>query len=375
MKKIGNVLSELTLTTELCKQAILEASKGKRKHGTVRYALRNIETAAEKLRSLILSGNYKPNNYKPCEIIDHPSGKRRVLHKPIFYPDQCIHHVTILLTEKYLLNRLDPYCIGSVPGRGQAYGHRAIKRWLANDRKGTKYCAKCDIKKCYDSITPRLIVDAFSKIFKDRRYLELIRTIAYGHESLPLGNYTSAWFMNIILLIIDHVARGQPSTKHYLRYIDDFIIFGSNKRKLHATVSLIMQSLKPLGLKVKENWQVFPTAVRGVDILGYRYFPTHVLLRKRNALSTRRQAVKIVRMQNQNKRIPYETAAGFLSRIGQLKHCSSFNFRTKHVNKIKINKLKDVIRSGKDRDNRNTSKRYRSKPVDRDGTLHSKTLP
>ena len=359
MNRPGYVLTEETATKELCTRAILEASKGKRKHGTVRYALQNLSKAAEDLRNIILSGTYKPNHYKPCTIIDKPSGKRRVLHKPLFYPDQCVHHVCIMLAEKYLTNRLDPYCIGSVPGKGQIYGHHAIKRWLNNDHKGTRYCAKCDIRKCYESIKPPIIVKAFRKIFKDERYLDLIKTIAYGHETLPLGNYTSAWFMNVVLSIIDRTVRGQPSTKHYLRYIDDFIIFGSNKRKLHETIRKVMDVLKPLELQVKDNWQVFPTSSRGVDILGYRYFPKYTLLRKRNALSTRRQAVKIFRMQNQGMKISFTQASGFISRAGQLKHCNSYNFRNQYINKINISKLKDVIRDGKDRNNSNAGTRRR----------------
>ena len=351
MKKVGYVLTEKTVTKELCAQAIIEASRGKRKHGTVRYALQNIDKAANNLRNMILNGTYTPHQYKPCIIIDKPSGKRRVLHKPLFYPDQCVHHICIMLSSSVLLKKMDPYCIGSVPGKGQIYGHRAIRRWIKNDKKGTKYCAKCDIKKCYESITPSIIIEAFKKIFKDNKYLELISVIANGHETLPLGNYTSSWFMNVVLSVIDKTARADPSTKHYLRYIDDFIIFGSNKRKLHKTIKSIMDAIKPLHLEVKANWQVFPTATRGVDILGYRYFSGYTLLRRRNALSARRQAAKIMRKQKFGEKTSFTQAAGFLSRIGQLKHCNGYNFKKKYLSEIKISKLKDVIRN----ENRNNN--------------------
>lgn len=356
MKRLGNVLNEQTVTIELCRKAILDASKNKRRRRAVREVLQDINAAAEELRKIILSGAYEPHSYKPCEIIDKPSGKRRILHKPVFYPDQCLHHACILLVEHEVLKRLEPYCIGSVPGRGQSYGHRAIERWLRNHRKGTKYCAKGDIRHCYDSIKPEVIVKAFEHIFKDKRYLDLITKIAYGHDSLPLGNYTSGWFANIILLAVDRIARAEPSTCHYVRYIDDFIILGSNKRKLHKTIRLIMAAIKEIGLKVKGNWQIFPVRDRGIDMLGYRYYPTHTIMRKRNALTITRQSRKIKKLQMQNKPVPYKMAAGFLSRIGQLKHCNSFNYHQKHLNQINILKLKDVIR-GANGHNKHAGKR------------------
>lgn len=79
-------------------------------------------------------------------------------------------------------------------------------------------------------------------------------------------------------------------------------------------------------------------------------------MRKRNVLSITRQARKIKKLQTQNKPVPFKMASGFLSRIGQLKHCNSYNFRRKYVTKINILKLKDVVKSANGH-NRHAGKR------------------
>ena len=38
--------------------------------------------------------------------------------------------------------------------------------------------------------------------------------------------------------------------------------------------------MSELKLEVKDNWQVFPVASRGIDFLGYVFFHTHTRMRK-----------------------------------------------------------------------------------------------
>jgi len=349
-------MTDKTVSLELCKLAILKAGKGKRHRRSCRKILRNINFYADRLRNILLNDSYAPSSYKPLLIVDKPSGKERLLQKPRFFPDQCVHHAAIMLAEDKLLKHLDPYAIGSVPGRGSIYGHRAIRRWLKDDRVGTKYCAKGDIRHCYESIKPQYIVAAFSRIFKDKKYLSLITKIAYSYSSLPLGNYTSTWFANVLLLIIDKTARSHHAVTHYLRYIDDFILFGPNKRKLHRAMNEIRENVKTVGLEVKGNWQVFPVDSRAVDILGYRYFRNTTILRKRNALALSRQARKIRKKIILHKKISVRCAAGFLSRLGQLKHCQAGNLN-KNFKGIKIKTIKDVVRNERKNSNLSTARR------------------
>ena len=133
--------------------------------------------------------------------------------------------------------------------------------------------------------------------------------------------------------------------------MDDMVLFGRNKRKLHKVVRSIMMYLNKIGLKIKHTWQVFrfdyidrhgKRRGRDIDFLGYRFFRDKIILRKRNALKLRRQVMKIHRM----KEITAHVAQSLMSRLGWLRHCNSFNFWHKYVKPyINIKKIKEVIRN------------------------------
>lgn len=334
MKRIGYLLTEETVTLDACKLAILRAARGKHRRVSVRKTLAQLDRATERLRDLVLTGAYQPSPYIKCDIIDQPSGKQRVLHKPRFFPDQCVHHLIISLMGNALMRRLDPYCIASIPSRGTHYGHRAIRRWLQQDKRGTKYCLKCDVKKCYDNIRPAVVVASIARFVKDKKFLQLISKVAYSHPTLPLGNYTSGWFQNILMAVVDRLVRAYKATSHYLRYVDDFIVLSGNKRKLHALVPFIKEWLAKIGLTLKENWQVFPVDVRGIDMLGYRFFRKYTLMRKRNVLAIMRMVRDYLRSPT-----PFRSRS-LLSRVGQCRWFSSYNFWQKYCAKLNFKRMK-----------------------------------
>ena len=56
---------------------------------------------------------------------------------------------------------------------------------------------------------------------------------------------------------LDHYIKEVLRVKHYVRYMDDMVIFGSNKRYLHRVREAISKYLNiELDLELKENWQV-----------------------------------------------------------------------------------------------------------------------
>jgi hypothetical protein len=335
MKRIAYLITEEKITNEYCKKIILKAAKFKDKRKNVKKVLCNLDLYAEKLKEIILKGGYKPSPYMVCNVVDQPSGKHRVLHKPVFFPDQCVHHVLIDLVYDRLIKRLDPYAIASIPGKGIHYGYRAITRWLNSDRKGTKYCLKCDICKCYDSIKPKYVIESFKKFVKDKKYLSLLSAVAFSlPQGLPLGNYTSGWFENVLLLELDTVIRNSNGVGYYLRYVDDFIVLSGNKRKLHKLVAVIVEVLAKIELTLKSNWQVFRVAVRGIDMLGYRFFYGYVLLRKRNLYGLYKTIKNFIK-----KPCRY-WAVRVSCRLGSLKWCDSFNLQSMIAGKINILKMR-----------------------------------
>ena len=46
-----------------------------------------------------------------------------------------------------------------------------------------------------------------------------MKKVVYSCESLPLGNYCSAWTLNLLLKDMDGTIRKQDGVTHYLRYM------------------------------------------------------------------------------------------------------------------------------------------------------------
>jgi len=241
---------------------------------------------------------------------------------------------------------------GSIPGRGTIDGVNVVQKWLRDDRKHTKYCLKLDIQKFYDSIDHSVLMRQFERVIKDERILQLIGKIVDTTQiGVPIGNYTSQWFANFHLQQLDHLIvekmgnRSCGGAAHFVRYVDDMVIFSSNKRKLHKINKKIHEYLySVLHLVVKKNWQVFKVESRGVDFLGYVFFHKYTKVRARNFLAFTRHARKIRKLIDSHQTVPFVMAAGFISRYGLLKHCNSFNIIKKYGCGISLQYLKNIIK-------------------------------
>ncbi len=94
-------------------------------------------------------------------------------------------------------------------------------------------------------------------------------------RGLPIGNLTSQFWANVLLNELDHFVVEQLRPGPYLRYVDDFLIFGENPRELWAARDAVVDFLARLRLSLHpRKCHVMPTT-RGVPFLGFRLFPTH----------------------------------------------------------------------------------------------------
>lgn len=325
-KKIGNLIVEETITLEFCKEAIIEAARHKHHRKSVRKVLSHIEDRAKELRDMVLNETFVPSQYTYKTKLEY--GKVRKLLIPKFFPDQCIHHVLIMLVRGRILKRIDPHAIASIPNRGQIMAVRLVRRW-----KKTKYIIKGDIKKCFDSIKPNVIIDTYRKFIKDKKYLRLKSLVAYSTPSLPLGNYCSAYDLNLLLKPMDDYIRSHKFVKHYIRYMDDFVIFVTNWRKGKALREGISLRLFNMGLRLKENYQMFRFVDRGLDFVGYRFFKDYTILRKRNLYNLYKKECNAISLKK---------AQSIISSLGFASHCFSSKVRKIFNKKQLIN----IIRRG-----------------------------
>ena len=340
MKRYGYIYKDVC-EIENIKLAINKASKGKKNRKGVKHILNNSDFYARKIQEMLVNKTYKPSPYIESIIFDGGNKKERLIHKPKFYPDQIIHWALMLQLEPFIRRGMYEHCCGSVPGKGSGWGHRFIEKWIRKDRRNTKYCLKLDISKFYQSINHDVLKKTFRNKFKDKELLWLVDSIIDSCDNgLPIGNYTSQWFANFLLQDLDHYIKEKLQIKYYLRYIDDMVLLGGNKKKLHKAKKEIESILNGYSLFIKKNWQVFKIDNRGLDFLGFRFFRNKTILRKRNALRIKRRIKKI----KKKGKITIKDASAVVSYWGWIKKSNSYNFYNKHVKKyIKIKQVRRVI--------------------------------
>lgn len=66
------------------------------------------------------------------------------------------------------------------------------------------------------------------------------------------------------------------------------------------------------------NYQIFPVESRGIDFVGYKFYHTHILLRK----SIKKNFIKMIKYNNN-----WKSKASYK---GWLDHCNSINLKNKY---------------------------------------------
>lgn len=277
MKRYGNLYSKI-IARENLELAFDKAKKGKSWQTVVKTAEANRDALLDKLEQDLKSKTYTTSRYR-TKVIFEP--KQRTIYILPFYPDRIVQHALMNVLEPIWDNMMYYHSYACRKGKGQ---HKGSTRCMEYIRKN-KYCLKCDISKFYPSVNHEVMYKIIAKKIKCKDTLSLIKNILDsipGETNVPIGNYTSQWFGNIYLNELDTYIKHDLKVKDYIRYCDDFVLFGS-KEQLVPLVQKVKEFVNE-ALKMKlSKCELFPVS-RGVDFLGYRHFPgNYVLLRKSTA--------------------------------------------------------------------------------------------
>jgi hypothetical protein len=114
-------------------------------------------------------------------------------------------------------------------------------------------------------------------------------TAALRPRGLPIGNLTSQFWANCYLNPFDHFVKRELKCAAYLRYVDDFLLFGDDKRQLRDWRAAIIEWLGTLRLTLHENRAQARPVTEGIPFLGFTVFPTHRRLKRRVGIAFRRR--------------------------------------------------------------------------------------
>lgn len=295
MKRLNNLYQQI-ISIENLQHADIKARKGKAKQYGIKVHDKNRENNIAELHLSLLNKKYKTSEYTTFTVFEP---KERIVYRLPYYPDRIAHHAVMNVLEPIFVNMFINETYSCIKKKGIHAAANAVKRAL-DDVSETTYCLKLDIKKFYPSINHDILKALLRRKFKDNDLLWLLDEIIDSADGLPIGNYLSQYLANFYLTYFDHWMKEEKRVKNYFRYADDIVILSNNKQHLHQLLADIKTYLEiNLKLIVKQNYQIFPVAARGIDFVGYKFYHSHTLLRK----SIKQRFVRMLANRRNNKSI------------------------------------------------------------------------
>lgn len=332
MKRYGQIYDKIC-TMENLYAAHENARKDKLFYREVQMVDADPEYYLGMIQEMLLNENYEVSEYTISIIND--KGKDRELAKLPYFPDRIIQWAIMLQIEPIFMKTFCAHTCASIPNRGISKAQEILHGYLKSDPAGTQYCLKVDVSKFYPSIDHEILKSLLQKKFKDKRLLNLLFKIidsAPGEKGVPIGSYLSQYLANFYLAYFDHYLKEVLHTPYVVRYMDDIVILAASKEELHEIRRLMDEYLtNRLKLHLKDNWQVFPVDVRGIDFIGFRSFHDYTLLRKRTCKTFKRKMTTILKKQEKGQLINYSEFCSANSYNGWLDMCDGYRLWKKYI--------------------------------------------
>lgn len=360
--KSYNHLFEKAISDEIMDPALDDGIEGKKDRPEIQDILRNRIKYKQILRQKIIAGDLVPFVHQATLRIDRCNGKPRIIAPPRFdkeEPEQWVHHIVIKTLKPIIMKGMYQFSCGSIPGRGIHYGKKYLEKFIRENKSEIKYVLKFDIHHFYESINVDLLKERFQKIIHDERMLKLIFYILDSNEyqldgelykgGLLIGFYPSQWFANFFLQPFDHFIKENLKVKCYVRYMDDCVIFGRNKKELHQKLYAIEQYLGKMDLELKSNYQIYRFDYidrqgnrrgRFIDFMGFKFYRDKTTIRKGIFARATRTARRI----SKKEKVTWFDAARMLSYKGWFKRTNTYKAFMKYIAPfVNLGKLRKIM--------------------------------
>ncbi len=304
--------------------------RGKRRRPEAHAYVQNLDARLLELSDGLRSGTFPVGRFQQFVIRDP---KERIITAPCF-AERVLHHAIMNVCEPHFDRWLIADTFAGRTGKGrQAALHRG--RQFA---RTYEWFLSLDVRKYFDSICHETLKSALSRRIKDVRLLALLDRIIDSYrgaisKGLPIGSLTSQHFANFYLDRFDRLIKEELRIRGYVRYMDDIVIWGESRSGLKAVLTIGSQFLTgELGLALKPTAFINRTT-HGLDFLGARLFPSHMILNRRSRVRYQR------RLRDLDRRLAngdinereYQQRATSLTAFASTSGISSWRFRRKRL--------------------------------------------
>jgi RNA-directed DNA polymerase len=239
-----------------------KAARGKRGLTGVASFEHRLEDNLIALRNELLAKTYRPGAYTSFWI--HEPKRRLISAAP--FRDRVVHHALCNLVEP-IFERT--FVADSFANRKRKGTHRALDSAQRFSRR-YRYVLQVDVRQFFPSLDHEILRARIARKLDDRDVVRLIDLIlssgdgvldeayemvffrgddllaAARPRGLPIGNLTSQFWANVYLSPFDHFVKRELGCGGYVRYVDDMLIFGEDKRELWSCLRAIESRLASL---------------------------------------------------------------------------------------------------------------------------------
>jgi len=284
------------------------------------------------LHADLANHTYRHGGYKAFNISDP---KPRNIHKASVR-DRLLHHAIYRVLYPFFDKT---FVSDSFSCRDDKGTHKALNKFRAfaykvsQNNKKTCWILKCDIRKFFDNINHKILIQILESYIFDKNIVRLLRDVVDSFSKhtfgvgLPLGNLTSQLLVNIYMNEFDQFVKHELKVKYYLRYADDFVIFSENRSWLEQQVELVSKFLYgKLRLQLHPQKLFIKTLASGMAFLGWVCFFDYRILRT----ATKKRMLKRIGV---NPTV--ETVSSYL---GLLRHGNTCHLQVQLLSKYLLGK-------------------------------------
>ena len=342
MKRIGRITNERGETVTLLEamadcgniqKGYNKARKCKRYRKDVLQFTKEKEENLDKIRNEILGLTYEPSEYRYFKVYEPK--ERQIMALPFY--DRVVQHAVNNVLEPIFNKRFIFHSYACRKGKGMHAASDALQKWLYEWQKfhpdEPLYAIKADIHHYFQSIDHSILKAEIRRVIKDKEALTLIDRIIDHNGNMPegigipVGNLTSQLFANIYLDKMDRFIKNTLGVKHYVRYMDDFILLCQDKGQLREWLAAIETFLQD-ELRLELNPKTTILAVKnGIDFVGYKHRGTHKKVRRDSIKRMKRKIKWYVK----GKITKEQLQKSVKSWTGHASHADSYNLQKKII--------------------------------------------
>lgn len=335
-------------------QAYYDCRQHKRNTNSAREFEIHLESNLGALFDELVSGEYRPGQ-TICFVIEQP--KPREVWAADFR-DRVVHHLLYnAIAPRFQAGFIADSC-ACIPGRGTMYAAERLEskvRSASQNWSKPVHYLKMDLANFFVSVDKRVLWEQLQAKITEPHWLWLAGVVLWhdprdnyelrgkadllrlvpahkrltnqpAHLGLPIGNLSSQFFANVYLNALDQFVKHRLRCKHYIRYVDDFVLLHEDPAQLTAWQRDI-EAWLPANLGARHN----PTKTirqpvdRGVDFVGQVIQPWRRTVRRRSLNNA------IQRIKTGSPESLFETINSYYGLLTQASHSHNDRVRLSHA--------------------------------------------